>query len=408
MRCDLTGRVSRPEACSVRAAWGYLTRAGFEADLVAELAEDAEVVAPGVVAASARKLRTGLEAPFFARQAMRKPQPVQAWPEAVQDGLTRVLSTERPFEGCLQVVAPDSGDPEDPRRPLAEELQQRMRGWDWTSAARHGGSHQEVLVSEARRWVQVWVISTETVWVGITEARDVLSPQPAGRTKLRRPADAVSRAGLKLEEAIHWVGVGPERGETVADLGAAPGGWTQVLLGRGARVVAVDPKTLKVTAPAGRLEHLRESAFDYAPPDTLDWVVCDMAWRPAEVARLIAKWGRRGWARQFVANFKLPMRKKVQQLEEVVAILKEGGWTGLRGRHLFHDRDEVTVYGWLSAAQARRPARAPFEVRAKKKHESTPRSLAKPRKTSAGAAKKRRPRKTSVKRRAAETPKKGR
>jgi 23S rRNA (cytidine2498-2'-O)-methyltransferase len=68
-----------------------------------------------------------------------------------------------------------------------------------------------------------------------------------------------------------------------------------------------------------------------------------MAWRPLEVAALLAKWARRQWARQMVANFKLPMKKKAEMLFRVREILESGGWRNLRSRQLYHDREEVTI-----------------------------------------------------------------
>ncbi|NJK89284.1 MAG: hypothetical protein HC923_07670 [Myxococcales bacterium] len=184
----------------------------------------------------------------------------------------------------------------------------------------------------------------------------------------------MSRAGLKLEEAIAWCGHGPEKGDLVADLGAAPGGWTQVSLRRGATVIAVDLARLEVEAPPKRLAHLAVNAFQYAPPETLDWVLCDMAYRPLEVAKLLAKWARRSWARQMIANIKLPMKKKHEMVSSVLSILREGGWTGLRARQLMYDRDEVTIFGWLSPGQAHLPAKEPFRLRSRtKKKPSTKR-----------------------------------
>ena len=53
----------------------------------------------------------------------------------------------------------------------------------------------------------------------------------------------VSRAGLKLEGALHHFGVEP-RGKVCLDIGASTGGFTQCLLERGAeRVIAVDVGT---------------------------------------------------------------------------------------------------------------------------------------------------------------------
>jgi 23S rRNA (cytidine2498-2'-O)-methyltransferase len=151
---------------------------------------------------------------------------------------------------------------------------------------------------------------------------------------------------MKLEEAFAWLDRAPEPGDHCVDLGAAPGGWSFVLLRRRARVTAVDPAAL---APAlrseRRLAHLRVSAFGVEPEEPVDWLFCDMAWRPLEVAALLAKWARRRWARLCVANIKLPMRRRAEHLLRVLDIMRDGGWTSLRARQLYHDRDEVTVAG---------------------------------------------------------------
>jgi 23S rRNA (cytidine2498-2'-O)-methyltransferase len=69
-----------------------------------------------------------------------------------------------------------------------------------------------------------------------------------------------------------------------------------------------------------------------------------MAWRPLEAAALLAKWGRRKWARMMVANIKLPMTKKADILTRVRAILEqEGNWKHVRMKQLYHDRDEITL-----------------------------------------------------------------
>lgn len=91
------------------------------------------------------------------------------------------------------------------------------------------------------------------------------------------------------------------------------------------------------------VRHIQGSAFDYQPEEPVDWLLCDMAWRPLEVAQLLAKWARRGWAWQLVANIKLPMKDKNPMLFRVRHTLEGGGWRGLKIRQLYHDRDEVTL-----------------------------------------------------------------
>ena len=72
-----------------------------------------------------------------------------------------------------------------------------------------------------------------------------------------------------------------------------------------------------------------------------------MAYRPLEVAALLAKWGRNRWARMLVANIKLPMRHKALFIERIKEIISSGNWQHLRARHLYHDRDEISFTAWL-------------------------------------------------------------
>lgn len=159
-------------------------------------------------------------------------------------------------------------------------------------------------------------------------------------------SEAPSRAAMKLDEALDWYGVSPGRGDLCVDLGSAPGGWTRRLVERGARVWSVDPANLSPDVlKLSRVKHFKESAFDFAPDEPIDWLFCDMAWRPLEVAQLLGKWARKGYAAQLVANIKLPMKDKLPTLFRIRHVLQDAGWKQLRMRQLYHDRDEVTVTG---------------------------------------------------------------
>ena len=352
--------------------WVFLCRAGGERDLIDELSAPvgghARARAEGVVLADTRPFE-----PAFARQAMRFAQEVPANTEAIAAALVRVMKKGRPkgappaWTWTLQVVAPDSKDPHDPRRDKARalsealpgELNQRLDETTW--------QHQAP-TTEATRLAQVWIIEPARALVGLTPANAALTSTPGGTLRLRRDPDAVSRAGLKLEETIAWVGVGPDKGDLVVDLGAAPGGWSQVAMKRGATVIAVDPAVVRITAPPRRFTHVTQSAFHFVPVETLDWVLCDMAHRPLDVAKLLAKWAKRGWARQMIANVKLPMKKKAEILGQIRKTLQGAGWTGLRARQLFYDRDEVTLFAWLDPKLVVRGPRPPFRPRKTKAH----------------------------------------
>ncbi|MBL8939330.1 MAG: 23S rRNA (cytidine(2498)-2'-O)-methyltransferase RlmM [Archangium sp.] len=191
---------------------------------------------------------------------------------------------------------------------------------------------------------QVCLVAPHTAAVGSIHARDALSLAAGGRARMKRTADAPSRAAMKLDEALEWVGIAPGKGDLCVDLGSAPGGWTRRILERGARVWSVDTGLLAPDlAKHARVKHFHQTAFAFTPEEPADWLFCDMAWRPVEVAQLLAKWARNRWATQLVANIKLPMKDKLPVVTRVRALLEDGGWSNVTLRQLYHDRDEVTV-----------------------------------------------------------------
>lgn len=169
----------------------------------------------------------------------------------------------------------------------------------------------------------------------------------------RRMADdpaAPSRSYLKTEEAFVVMGREPGAGETVVDLGAAPGGWSYSAAKRGASVVAIDNGPMKGGALNHPLiEHRRDDAFKFmpAPGETFDWLFCDLVEEPHHVVRLVEQWLKGGHCRAFVVNLKFGRANAVQLLDEVLdprGRLKPY-CSSLRVRHLFHDRDEFTLVG---------------------------------------------------------------
>ena len=195
------------------------------------------------------------------------------------------------------------------------------------------------------------VVRERTVYIGRSAAADNLSDWPGGMRRFARREDQISRAEFKLLEAIEAFSLPlPPEGEAI-DLGAAPGGWTKVLLDRGMRVTAVDPAALS-PALAGdpRVEHYRGLAQEYVK-DTkgsgraFDILVNDMRMEPAESAGVACDAADRlspdGLA---VMTFKLPMKKRTEAIRKGFSVF-EKRYQVLYARQLFHNRSEITVVG---------------------------------------------------------------
>jgi 23S rRNA (cytidine2498-2'-O)-methyltransferase len=331
-----------PQTLAARAGrWLWTCRAGFEPHLHEELAwagADPRLLGEALVESEGQQ---GL-APAFARQGFRvmASLPRQALEPLAAAVAEAVGALSPPAPLVLQAFTPDTPQG-NAIAPEAEALREAVRAL--LPASRLLADEERARESGALL-IQLCMAPGLTV-VGAVHAREALSLAPGGRRRMRRAGESPSRAAMKLEEALDGLPFEPGRGEVCVDLGAAPGGWTQRLVARGAKVIAVDPaRLMPELASHPRVRHVQESAFAFAPDEPVDWLFCDMAWRPLEVAQLLAKWGRRGWASHLVANIKLPMKDKNPLLLRVRHTLTEdGGWKGLTMRQLYHDRDEVTV-----------------------------------------------------------------
>lgn len=173
----------------------------------------------------------------------------------------------------------------------------------------------------------------------------------AGQRRMADDPLAPSRSYLKVEEAAVVLGRGPAAGETVVDLGAAPGGWSYSAARHGAKVIAVDNGPLKGGALDHPLiEHRREDAFRFEPPagTVYDWLFCDLVEEPHHVLQnLIGPWLERRWCRRFVVNLKFGRVDPIALLRELRAaespLVRHAA--SFRVLHLYHDREEFTVVG---------------------------------------------------------------
>lgn len=190
-------------------------------------------------------------------------------------------------------------------------------------------------------------------YLGISMAHENLSDWPGGARHYAQTTGQISRAEFKLLEALEVFGVQlPARGRAL-DLGAAPGGWTRLLLEAGLQVVAVDPANLDPRLKElPHLEHYRGYAEDYLDSaikkhSKFDVIVNDMRMDAREAARLLGQ--ASGCLRRdgfVVSVFKLPHEtREIHPLATLKDAMKtlEKHFGIVHARQLFHNRQEVTV-----------------------------------------------------------------
>lgn len=134
------------------------------------------------------------------------------------------------------------------------------------------------------------------------------SPFPHGEARFLEDKTAPpSRAYLKLWEAFTLLGARPQPGELCLDLGASPGGWSWVLQGLGARVIAVDKAPLdpRIASLPGITQQLQSAfALDPRAIGPVDWLVSDIVCYPKRLLALVEKFLAAGTVRNFLCTIK--------------------------------------------------------------------------------------------------------
>jgi 23S rRNA (cytidine2498-2'-O)-methyltransferase len=193
----------------------------------------------------------------------------------------------------------------------------------------------------------------EKGYLGISTAHDNLSDWPGGTRHYAQTPEQISRSEFKLLEALEIFGVHmPSQGRAL-DLGAAPGGWTRLLLEAGLHVVAVDPANLDPRLNGlSHLEHYQSYAETYIEDAVkrkrrFDVIVNDMRMDARDASRLLGQASLCLRPEGFVVSvLKLPHETREIQplatLREALNILKMD-YTIVNARQLFHNRQEVTV-----------------------------------------------------------------
>ncbi|PZE21820.1 SAM-dependent methyltransferase [Paenibacillus xerothermodurans] len=184
------------------------------------------------------------------------------------------------------------------------------------------------------------------VYAGLSKPEHNLSDWSGGAIRFRKEAGQVSRAKFKLLEAEQEFGLDFAQYRSAIDIGAAPGGWTSLLLERGVKVTAIDPAKLDASLlKHPNLTYLKKNAGDVRlNTDAYDLLVCDMSWSSRQMAKLV-----KGLLHSLqtggtaVITVKLMHKKPFQAMRELVEDLAPE-LALQKAKQLFHNRDELTAF----------------------------------------------------------------
>jgi 23S rRNA (cytidine2498-2'-O)-methyltransferase len=185
-------------------------------------------------------------------------------------------------------------------------------------------------------------------WIGHHRVGSITSSWPGGMLNLELPANAVSRAWLKMEESLRWSQLPIPRGARVAEIGSAPGGSSQALLARGFHVTGVDPAEMAPTVlEHPRFTHVRRRSTQVRRRDfrKIRWLTVDMNVAPNytldATEELVAH--PEISIRGMILTLKFPDWSLAAHVPEYLARIKSWGYNLIRARQLQHNRREICI-----------------------------------------------------------------
>ena len=191
-------------------------------------------------------------------------------------------------------------------------------------------------------------------------SRPVMSLHPGGQVGLARGDerhDELSSASAKLLHAELHLGRRIVAGERVLDLGCSPGSWSAVAVARGAVVDGVD-RGVPELVHERFVFHRADARTFAAPPDTFDWLLCDMVDDVAGIHALAERWlspasplGNTDRPLHFVITVK--HRDPVAEASQAVALARAAaqwcgngrGVVGMRHLAAANTSNELTLFG---------------------------------------------------------------
>lgn len=218
--------------------------------------------------------------------------------------------------------------------------------------------------SPRNRWVlDVIIVEPNQWWVGCHRVASRTASWPGGVPPLELPPHAVSRAYLKMAEAMAWSALPMCRGERIVELGCAPGGASQALLDAGLEVIGVDPaETDPEVLAHPRFTHVRTRtvAVPHKVYRGVHWLAADLNVAPAYTLDAVEAAVKLPGAaiRGMLLTLKLPDWALVEELPAYVERVRSWGYRDVRLRQLAFNRQEICLAALRSRGQRRmlRPA----------------------------------------------------
>ena len=195
-------------------------------------------------------------------------------------------------------------------------------------------------------------------WIGWHRASTVPQCWPGGICPIRMPDHAISRACMKMTEALQWSRLPIRDGDRCVEIGSAPGGSCQVLLERGLNVVGIDPSDMEpevLNHPS--FVHVRKRGRDLKRREFrgFHWLVSDSNVTPKHTLDTIEHivTHRDVHIRGMLITLKLTNWALADAIPEYLERIRGWGYQYVRARQLSFNRHEICVVAMRNRSMRR-------------------------------------------------------
>jgi 23S rRNA (cytidine2498-2'-O)-methyltransferase len=190
------------------------------------------------------------------------------------------------------------------------------------------------------------LVERDEWWLGWHRAASPETRWPGGVPPVAVPQRLVSRAYLKIVEAMMWSELPVAAGDRCVEIGSAPGGSCLALLERGLDVTGIDPAEMDAAVLAHpNFTHVRARAKDVKRSVFRDcrWLVMDANVPPNYTLDTLESVLTQGGARPegLVLTLKLTEPALAEKLPAIADRLRRLGFRRVRMRQLAFNRREV-------------------------------------------------------------------
>lgn len=230
--------------------------------------------------------------------------------------------------------------------PASLALAERLR------AAATGTPLEKVAINRTAKrgdFVADLIVVDPNLWLaGWHQATTIPSRWPGGVPPLRPHQHMISRAYLKMQEAMRWSRLPFEKGDLCAEIGSSPGGACQALLEKGLHVMGIDPALMDeriLSHP--NFTHLRARAADLKRKEfaRVRWLMADANIAPgntlADIEHIVTN--RRVGIQGMLLTLKLLDWDHAVEIDSYLARIRSWGYRSVRARQLAFNRRELCV-----------------------------------------------------------------